>query len=45
MELHINKKYSFQEIAQIISDGIKNDEIKKYFMQPCNLPYSEVKKL
>jgi len=41
----INKKYSSQEIAQIIDDGIKKNEIRKILMQPCNLPYSKVKKL
>lgn len=44
MESSINKKYSSQEIAQIIDDGIKKSEIRKFFMQPGNLPYSEVKK-
>lgn len=45
MESDINKKYSSQEISKIIDDGIKKIEIRKFFMQPGNLPYSEVKKL
>lgn len=44
MEASINKKYSSQEIAQIIEAGIKKSEIRRFFMQPGNLPYSEVKK-
>lgn len=44
MKSSINKKYSSKEIAQIINDGIKKSEIRKFFMQPGNLPYSEVKK-
>lgn len=45
MEASINKKYSSQEIAQIIETGIKKSEIRRFFMQPGNLPYSEVKKI
>ena len=45
MEASINKKYSSQEIAQIIEAGIKKSEIRRFFMQPGNLPYSEVKKI
>lgn len=45
MELSINKEYSSQEIAKIIDDGIKKSEIRKFFMQPANLPYCEVKKI
>ena len=45
MKSSINKKYSSKEIAQIINDGIKKSEIRKFFMQPGNLPYSEVKKI
>ena len=45
MEASINKKYSSQEIARIIEDGINKSEIRKFFMQPGNLPYSEVKKI
>lgn len=45
MKSSINKKYSSKEIVQIINDGIKKSEIRKFFMQPGNLPYSEVKKL
>lgn len=45
MEASINKKYSSQEITRIIEDGINKSEIRKFFMQPGNLPYSEVKKI
>ncbi len=45
MEASINKKYSSQEIARIIEDGINKSEIRKFFMQPGNLPYGEVKKI
>lgn len=45
MESSINNKYSSQEIAQIIEEGIKKSEIKKFFMQPGNLPYNEVRKI
>lgn len=45
MKSSINKKYSSQEIAKIIDDGIKKNEIRKILMQPGNLPYSKVKKL
>lgn len=45
MEASINKKYSSQEIARIVEDGINKSEIRKFFMQPGNLPYSEVKKI
>lgn len=41
----INEKYSSQEIAEIIEDGINKSEIRRFFMQPSNLPYSEVKKI
>lgn len=45
MESNINIKYGSKEIVQIIDEGIKKDEIKKFFTQPGNLPYSEVKKI
>ena len=45
MESNINKKYSSKEIAQIIDEGIKKSEIRKFFTQPGDLPYSEVKKI
>lgn len=45
MESSINKKYSSKKIAQIIDEGIKKSEIRKFFTQPGNLPYSEVKKM
>ena len=45
MEASINKKYSSQEIAKIIEAGIKKSEIRRFFMQPGNLLYSEVKKI
>lgn len=45
MESSINKKYSSQEIARIIDDGIKNSEIRKFFIQPGNLPYNDVKRI
>lgn len=41
----INKKYSSKEIAKIIDEGIKEKEIRKFFTQPGNLPYSEIKKI
>lgn len=45
MKSSINKKYSSKEIAQIIDEGIKKSEIRKFFTQPGDLPYSEVKKI
>ena len=45
MESNINNKYSSQEIARIIDNGIKKSEIRKFFIQPGNLPYNEVKKM
>lgn len=45
MESSINRNYSSKEIAMIIDEGIKEKEIRKFFTQPGNLPYSEVKKV
>lgn len=45
MESSINRNYSSKEIATIIDDGIREREISKFFTQPGNLPYSEVKKV
>lgn len=45
MEPSINKKYSSKEIAQIIDEGIKKSEIRKFVTQTGDLPYSEVKKI
>lgn len=45
MESSINKKYSSKEIAQIIDEGIKKSEIRKFVTQTGDLPYSEVKKI
>lgn len=45
MKSYIDKKYSSKEIAKIIDDGIKKREIRKFFIQPGNLPYNEVKKI
>lgn len=45
MESSINKKYSSKEISRIIDEGIKESEIRKFFTQPGDLPYSEVKKI
>lgn len=45
MESSIEKNYSSKEIAQIIDEGIKKSEIRKFFIQPGDLPYSEVKKV
>lgn len=45
MESSINIKYSSKEIAQIIDEGIKKSEIRKFVTQTGDLPYSEVKKI
>ena len=45
MKSSINRNYSSKEIATIIDDGIREREINKFFTQPGNLPYSEVKKV
>ena len=45
MESSINQNYSSKEIAMIIDEGIKEKEIRNFFTQPGNLPYSEVKKV
>lgn len=45
LESSINKKYSSKEISRIIDEGIKESEIRKFFTQPGDLPYSEVKKI
>lgn len=45
MELSLNNNYSSKEIAQIIDEGIKKSEIRKFFTQPGDLPYSESRKV
>lgn len=45
MKSNLNNNYSSKEIAQIIDEGIKKSEIRKFFTQQGDLPYSEVKKI
>ena len=45
LESNINNKYSSQEIARIIDNGIKKSEIRKLFIQQGNLQYNKKKKM